>query len=46
MRVELRQVFYKEKSGYIYFFERMYCMQLLGYNIFESTLFLKVLLIL
>lgn len=46
MRVEMQEVFYKEKSRYIYFFEKMYYISLLGYNIFKSTLFLKVLLIL
>lgn len=42
----MQEVFYKEKSRCIYFFEKMYYISLLGYNIFKSTLFLKVLLIL
>ena len=41
-RVELQEIFNKEKSRCIYFLERLYCMQFLGYNKHEYMLFLKV----
>ena len=41
-RVELQEIFNKEKSRRIYFLERMFCIQFLGYHKRESILFLKV----
>ena len=32
-RVEIQEVFYEEKTRLVYFLERMYCMQFLGYNL-------------
>lgn len=43
-RVQLQKVFLEEKSGRIYFLERIYCIQFVGYSTCKSNL--KVLLIL
>ena len=32
-RVELQKVFQEEKSGHLYFLQRLYRMQCLGYNV-------------
>ena len=40
-RVELQEIFNKEKSRYIHFLEWMYCMQFLGYNNLNPCFFLK-----
>ena len=40
-RVELQEIFNKEKSRCIYFLEWMYCMQFLGYNNVNPCCFLK-----
>ena len=41
-RVKLQEILNKENSRRIYFLERMYCRQFLGYNKRKSMLFLKV----
>ena len=40
-RVELQEIFNKEKSRRLYFLERMYCMQFLGYYNVNPCCFLK-----
>ena len=41
-RVKLQGIFYEDKCAHIYFLKRIYCMQLLGFNMGKSTLFPKL----